>query len=273
MNRFLQYSLSLLIASTALVSLNAMKHEQEKSIAELLCCLHSKDIPTDIDPLLARPILIINAQDFEQSLDRTSPEALCKSLLKYCNNLPNLNERFMPNAELGTLLATYCEKKNISLETFVDSDKQTILHHLAIPNSNLFDSLTTIRALVTVLTAVGNKVQQLTMVQDLFGGTALTAASYQDHNAIVQTLLTSVGNKAQELAMVQMLNGYTALHTAAFRGNLDIVQTLLTASGINARELAKVQTHEKETALDIAQQNKWPEIVALLQPYMKQNNQ
>ena len=68
MNRSFKNLLFSFIASTSLISLNAMSalkrqqnqlisQEQQNALNDLLCCL--QDIPTDLDPLIIRRIIAI----------------------------------------------------------------------------------------------------------------------------------------------------------------------------------------------------------------------
>src|ERR1700741_3589789 len=125
MNR-LCLSILFTIASTSLAHLNSMKrtHEalenhhvqqnqklltaqqQEKSITELLCCLNFNEIPTDLDPIIIKLIVVMEGdKHFKTTLDTNSPARLSNSLITICNNLPSLDGRFMPYEELAGLVA------------------------------------------------------------------------------------------------------------------------------------------------------------------------
>lgn len=308
MNRFLRTSLFILVAASQLVSLDAMKRslDEEKSIAELLYCLQLNDIPRDIDPLLLvlldaekrayneeksiadllyclqlndipmdidpliikRMTLIQASKKFEQSLDTTSPEMLCNSLISICKNLPKLGHLSTTDHELAALLAAQLSKHGKSLLTLVGENKENALHRITKKSCILLPRISRV-----ICMAAGTDAQKLVMMQNDFGYTPLHSAAFYGYSAVVLQVLLSVPDvNVPQLVMMQNNNGETALHKAVYYGHAAIIQALLSAPGVKASLLVNMPNYGGESAFDLARECGRNNISALLLPYMNQNN-
>lgn len=250
MNRLSLFSLISCIALlTFLMPLEAMKRthnaievfqqplsqeQTKKSVIEILCCLYKIGMITDTDPIIIQFVIFTQTREnITEHFDTKNPKTLCFSLLKSCEKLPDLVNRFMPFTELGSLVAYQCAQKGINLENFSSDDKTTILHCLALTDTSMFNQETIIKVL---------------------------------------TFLCSIENiNKQKLAVARDDFKYTALHYAVTAGHDYFIKHLINTPGINAQELVMIHDCKEHTAFDIAKHKNNHTIIALLQPYTAKN--
>ncbi len=252
----------------------SLEEQAMEQVTELLCCLDLNDVPTDIDPIIVKPLTLINyvLLSFEQSIDSKDPIHIRSSLIIFCEKLAKVTHWIDTN-ELGKQLATFCTKRGISLLDTPDGTKFTILHHFAEAysfRSDITDN--NLKALKIVLAAVGKNAQELAMVRDMHDSTALARAAAYGSDEMIITILTTPTIDAQKLVLMKDPKGKTVLHIAAQWCRYPLVKSLLNLPGIDTYELTIAQDNDGKTALEVAHEKGYSYIVELIKPHMHKKN-
>lgn len=269
-----QLSLSLVFlftSTTQLFSLRAMDerpvklsdHDQVHVITELLCCLKFNDTPSDIDPLLVKPLICLNVDQFcGTKLDTSSPEKLCISLIAICNIFPEWN--FVKIEEvLAALLTNQLAQQKISLLTLIDVAKDSVLHKIM----NRTD--VSVRAISIICLAAGEEgAPKLVMLCNNTGSTALHYAVSKQKVAIAKTLMSTPGLEIKKLIMMANNAGSTALHNAVLQNKTEFIRWFIKTLNTDFPELAQMKDTLDLSAFDYAKNYHHKINTQLLEPYM-----
>lgn len=236
--------------------------DQEQLITEMLCCMTLNDTPSDVMPLIIKPIVLLNFdQLLNNNLDTTSPEKLFDSLLKIYNLLVKSDKFGATDEQLGAVFAHHLMQQDISLPDLINQGKNTVLH-CAIRSEKRSAHIVHILCI-----GAGENAIRLISTRDVLGWAGVDLAIFYNQPAILRILRDTLGNQAKTIIMQQDSSQSTALHTASFFGYVDTVKEILDTPGIDVKALVMATDSCNQTALDTALMLEWHEVVALLQPH------
>lgn len=233
--------------------------EQQNALNDLFCCLNLIGVPADLDPLIINLMLLLQtAQNFENTLNITSPKNLSLSLLEICKSLSTLDQTLRANKkglrpsdqEIGRLLALFLEKRQASLFTISDfKDKTTVLHHLAL-SETYRDKNKPCKANQTFVTKILNTLYAIIGYKCAAVDDKVHSEANSAHVIMaVHIVLAAAGDKVHDFVITQGIDRYTALHEAALRGATMFVQAILSAPEVGIQKLCIIKNFYGNTAL------------------------
>lgn len=236
--------------------------DQEELITEMLCCMTLNDTPSDIMPLIIKPVILLNSdQTLRDNLDTSSPEKLHNSLVEIYRSLLKSDEFGATDEELGTLIANHLTQQNISLSSLINRGKESVFH-CAIRSKNRSPHIIQILCI-----AAGNDAQKLITMNDVLGWSCIHLAVFFNQPTIFRILRNTAGTDAQAIIMQTDTSDLTVLHRASYHGFTDTVKEILNTPDIDVKSVIMITNSYNETALDIAKDHKWDDVVAVLEPH------